>query len=56
MKHKKVHYLVVCILVLFGNSKKVYSFTNERNGIDVCLQAFSEWKVGIIKLIFIQRN
>lgn len=54
MKHKKVQFLVVCIVLLLGNSRKVFSFSGERKNIDACLESFKEWKVRKIKSINVQ--
>lgn len=51
MRHKKVQYLVVCIVILLGNSRKVSSLTEEIKSIDACLDAFKGWKVCKIKSI-----
>ena len=45
MRHKKVQYLVVFIVILLGNSRKVSSYTEGKKSIDKCSEAFSGWKV-----------
>lgn len=55
MRHKKVQYLVVCIVILLGNSRKVSSLTEDEKSIDACLDAFKGWKVCKIKSILTLR-